>query len=351
MDSATVDAAIKNVSHILDIKGVSKGALVKAFIKARHPEKYVLATNRDDLNQQAFDSLALDVSDWFELAAGAPIDIDSITASEPSPTSAPIITVVCGAPRSNVDTLPVAADGQPSFFLRNPEFRRNMSLAFPLAESVFARLSNPETLTAACAAADALGQLLSARLIRFITTSPRFKADSHRNALCWKFTATQLNRLSAIVVAHGHIGTVEVVNATQCGECLILRPRHKDPQGEEQTGANFFRVEGTSFVGGLQGCYLYFCTLMKKWFRAGATSGTAARGMLPRHGEHSACARLLNASDLTSALYTMYSTPAGAVRWPDVAARRGSWDKVVPFVGVGFQRVQSDNKSQLPPTW
>ena len=84
----------------------------------------------------------------------------------------------------------------------------------------------------------------------------------------------------------------------------------------------------------LEGCYLYYDSNNGEWIRSGKAVGSNF-GL--RHGQHKNESRLTTASSQKSKFYNSY--PSKAVSLPDQSSKKGVFESLQMFVGMGYYKL------------
>jgi hypothetical protein len=137
---------------------------------------------------------------------------------------------------------------------------------------------------------------------------------------CWKWATSNFGHVAAIMTLSHHVKEDLTCLGTKC---LLSNVNNFVPACNEQEN--------------LEGCYLYHDSNDGEWIRSGKVTN---RSFATRHKEHERAAALTNQADLASIFYCSY--PSSTACLATTATRRGTFERLIQFVGVGFDRRQDD---------
>jgi hypothetical protein len=167
--------------------------------------------------------------------------------------------------------------------------------------------------------ADLLQTILLQRLTTHI--NDRVHDKKKHSHWCWQWAKSNFGHVAAIMTISGHVK--KDVGCLGSSKCLLSSDK------------NF--VMATNEQANLEGCYLYHDTNDDEWIRSGKVTN---RSFAKRHKEHARAAKLTTAADLGSMFYTSY--PSTSACLATTTTRKGNFENLQQFVGIGFDRRSDD---------
>jgi len=169
--------------------------------------------------------------------------------------------------------------------------------------------------------ADLLQKQLEQRLGRHCQV--RIQNEKKRDHWSMMWAGKCLPQLSAIMVLFGH-----VKNDLACldlNACLLADP-------------SVFKKATTPTGKILEGCYLYYDQNDHKWIRSGKAVGS---NFALRHEQHLKESKWKSSNSQKSEFYSSY--PSRSVILADNRARKGNFENLQQYIGVGYNKLLKKN--------
>jgi len=151
----------------------------------------------------------------------------------------------------------------------------------------------------------------------------RIKYEKKRDHWSVMWAGKCLPQLSAIMVLFGHVKND--ITCLDLNACLLADP-------------SAFKKATTPTGKMMEGCYLYYDTNDGQWIRSGKAVGS---NFDKRHKEHSKGSELKDSISQKSKFYSSY--PSRSVNLHDNRARKGTFENLQQYIGVGYNKMLKKN--------
>ena len=167
--------------------------------------------------------------------------------------------------------------------------------------------------------ADQLQKQLENRLLRHLQV--RVKTEQKRNHWAWKWLQKNFPPTAATMVLFNHIK--QDISCLDHNQCLL-------------DSVSSFLKATANCEASMEGCYIYYDFNNQEWIRSGKAVGESSN-FGARDSQHAKGSKLETTQDRRSNFYNSYAS--NSVELADNGLRRGKFENLQMFVGIGFHKL------------